>query len=293
MKKVLIALVILANLGCSKKEAAYTISTAFERGEPLAELKKSPFPEVSDMAASINNPGKLWVHNDSGNKAEVFLIDKTLQLALTCKLKGVDNRDWEDLAVGPGPDPAKNYIYVGDIGDNAAAHTFKYIYRFEEPVWHEGEDKMEITAYDKITFRLPGDMKDTETLFIDPKTKDLFIVSKREEPVYLYTLRYPYSTTDTLTATEVMSLPFREIVAGDFSDDGKEILLKNYEHIYRWSAAAYTPAPKLLKGTPEEIPYEEEPQGESIAWDRNGSGFYTLSEKNGKKKSYLYFYKRK
>jgi len=42
-----------------------------------------------------------------------------------------------------------------------------------------------------------------------------------------------------------------------------------------------------------EVPYEEEPQGEALTWTKDGSGFYTLSEKSKGKESFLYFYSLK
>ena len=68
--------------------------------------------------------------------------------------------------------------------------------------------------------------------------------------------------------------------------------MKNYNKVYYWNSAAKS-ITDVLKESPLEIPYETEPQGESIAWATDGSGFYTLSEENKKEKSYLYFYKRK
>lgn len=250
--------------------------------------------EISGIASSINNPKLLWGHNDSGNDAEIFLIDKGLNVKLTCELKGVENRDWEDIAIGPGPDSSKNYIYIADIGDNDAQYQYKYIYRFEEPRWTQGQgNRIIMSTFDRITFQLSDERKDTETLLLDPKTKNLYVISKREEPVYLYELKYPYTPNDTVIAKKVIALPFTKIVGGDFSADGKEILLKNYNHVFYWNASETSPISEILKESPKEVPYEIEPQGESITWARDGSGFYTLSEENKNKKSYLYFYKRK
>src|SRR3954466_918919 len=109
-----------------------TTESTFSLPQDLALIDKR-LPEVSGLASSIANPGYMWAVNDSGNSSEVFLIDTTAQVRMTCKLP-VDNRDWEEVAVGPGPDPGKTYVYVGEIGDNNAIHDTKIIYRFEEPV---------------------------------------------------------------------------------------------------------------------------------------------------------------
>ena len=143
------------------------------------------------------------------------------------------------------------------------------------------------------TFQLPDKKKDTEAVLLDPLTKDLYIISKREEPVHVYELKYPYSTKDTLTATEVAALPLTQIVAADFSNDGSSILMKNYEHIYYWNNRGGKSIAEWLKEKFKEIPYEMEPQGEAISWARDGSGFYTISEKNKGYDSFLYFYKRR
>jgi hypothetical protein len=50
---------------------------------------------------------------------------------------------------------------------------------------------------------------------------------------------------------------------------------------------------EALKPPPYIVEYKEEPQGEAITFARDGSGFYTLSEKVKGEKTYLYFYPRK
>lgn len=264
----------------------------FLKGEKLTKLDNGLLEEISGGAASAVNPGLFWLHNDSGNAPEIYLVDEALEIKATCPLP-VENRDWEDMAVGPGPVPGVSYIYLAEIGDNVAKYPTKYIYRFPEPGWDGATARLDAGKIDTISFRLEGKNKDTETLLIDPATRDLYIISKRDEPVWLYALNYPYPT-DTLTeAKKVQSLPFTQIVGGDISPDGKQILLKNYEHVFYWENMKGATIPELLKTKPFEVPYEIEPQGEAIMWARDQSGFYTVSEKNVGKDSFLYLYKRK
>ena len=298
MREIFVVIISILMVACSTKEqsnnqSANNQSDGFLPGVKLAELNNKELKEISGIAASVNNPKLLWAHNDSGNGANIFLLDDHLNIKLTCTLAGVENRDWEDISIGPGPDASKSYVYVADIGDNEARHQYKYIYRFEEPVLNKIQvENITITSVDRITFQLSDTRKDTETLLLDPRTKNLYIVSKREEPVSLYELKYPYHKEDTLVANKLMSLPFTQIVGGDFSANGKEILMKNYNKVYYWNSSAKS-ITDVLKESPLEIPYETEPQGESITWATDGSGFYTLSEERKKEKSYLYFYKRK
>jgi hypothetical protein len=266
-------------------------ATNFEKGQPLSELTDKKLKEASGLAASVGNPNMLWTHNDSGNDPEIFLVDRNLEIKLTVRLAGVENRDWEDITVGPGPDPSKNYVYVGDIGDNDSVYPEKYIYRFPEPTLGS-DDQISVSAFDKIVFRLEDGVKDTESLFIDASSKNLYVISKREEPVFVYELKYPQPTGDVLTARKIGSLPFKGIVAADRFSKG-DIIMKNYTHIFYWENKEREDVATLLKRPPLEVPYEAEPQGESIAWAVNGTGFYTLSEKKKKQPSYLYFYSRR
>jgi hypothetical protein len=291
MRKLFLFFMLVASAACSQKSEKVN-ATIFLTGQELAEVTNKKLEEVSGLAASINNPKLLWTQNDSGNGAEVFLVDEKMEIRLTCKLKGVVNRDWEDIAVGPGPEPGKSYVYVAEIGDNLGIFQYKNIYRFEEPVLKAGQTEVTITNFDTITFQLADQTKDTEALMINPLTKNIYIISKREEPVYLYELPYPQSTKDTLTATKVMPLPVTQIVAADFSKDGKEIIMKNYRNVYYWKSAD-RPIAQVLKERPYVVEYKKEPQGEAITFARDGSGYYTVSEKVKGEKSYLYFYPRK
>lgn len=291
MRIVLGFVLCLSVMSCQQKKSVPSDSDAFLPSRRLAELTDKKLVEISGLAMSVANPGLFWTHNDSGNPAIVYLVDENLKVRLSCRLEGVRNRDWEDIAVGPGPDKTKRYVYVADIGDNDARHEVKRIYRFEEPRLTDQGGEIRITSFDTITFSLEDGMKDTETIMIHPRTHDIYLVSKREKPVYVYQLKYPFGD-DTLTARKVVSLPLTQIVAGNFSPDGREVVMKNYDNIYYWNLAG-KPLEEALKEAPGVLNYTDEPQGEAIAFNLDGSGFYTLSEKIRGEKTYLYYYARK
>lgn len=273
-------------------EAVAQYSKDFEKGKQLAELTNDKLKEASDLVTSVNNPGLLWTINDSGNEPEIFLIDKKLDIKLTVRLTGVPNRDWEGITIGPGPDPKLTYLYVGEIGDNDAKYPEKYIYILPEPKF-DGKSNISVSDFHKLTFKLEDGPKDTESLFIDATTKNLYVVSKREFPVTLYELKAPHTSQSVVTASKVLTLPFAGIVAANRSLKEGHILMKDYAGIYYWENKNGLDVVSLLKQKPVEVEYEPEPQGESIAWAQDGSGFYTLSEKKKKKPSYLYYYSRK
>jgi hypothetical protein len=294
MKKLLLLLLLGSPWVAPAQILSFYDTTFFFPGQRLAESKAPKLQEISGIATSIRNPGYLWALNDSGNPAEVLLINDSLNIKLEVSFgKQLVNRDWEDIAVGPGPKAGKSYIYVAEIGDNLALFPYKIIYRFEEPSLAQADKLGRLVVNDvtRIVFRLADGTKDAETLLLDPNTKDLYVISKRENPVHIYALKYPYNA-DTLVAPIVGELPLTMIVGGDIRPDGS-VVLKNYRRVFYWDNPTHKPIAELLKQEPSIIPYEEEPQGEAMTWRRDGAGFYTLSERNPGKKTYLYFYKRR
>lgn len=263
-------------------------SSTFAGPRELALIDEK-LPEASGLAASKVNRGSLWANNDSGNPAEIYLIDTTAQVTLTCRLP-VKNRDWEDVAVGPGPVEGKTYVYVGDIGDNNAVYDTKYIYRFEEPI--ADQPIKNITLTDTLRIQMSDGKRDAETMLIDPLTKDLYIISKREDSVGVYKVPQPY-TKGIMIAQKVAKIPFYMIVAGGFSPDGTEILLKDYDHVYYWKRAKGEMLEQVLLRKPEQLPYAKESQGEALAWRLDAKGYYTISETNPGKPAYLRYYRRR
>lgn len=291
--KLFVNVFFLSVILCTCSSKATFTDQSFLPGVSKGILDSKRIDEASGLAASAENAGMLWTHNDSGNDPDLFLIDTFAHLKATLHLVNIENRDWEDIAVGPGPEANKNYIYIGDIGDNFSRHEIKYIYRIVEPKIKYDSTEYHINIIDSIKFRLPDKTRDTESLMVDPLTKDIFVVSKREEEVNLYKLPFPQSTTKTITAELVLKMPYSTIVAADISPDGSEVLIKSYNDIFYWKKQTDESIEDLMKTPASVLPYVTEPQGESITFDRTNEGYYTVSEKADKKKPHLMFYKRR
>ena len=247
----------------------------FTEGETLGKVGKR-LVEASGLVASVNNLDHYWTHNDSGNPAEIFLIDSKADIKLTCKFTNLKNRDWEDIAIGAGPKEGVTYVYVGDIGDNRAEYPVKFIYRFEEPIF-AGQTELIISDYDTLIVKLPDGVRDSEALTIDPISNDMLLISKREDSVRVYQLNY-MDQKDTLLAERIAVLSLHNINAADISANGTEVLMKDYDRIYYWERAGNESMSELLIKKPIRLPYTNGPQDEAIAWKRDGTGFFTLGE---------------
>ncbi|UZR94785.1 hypothetical protein [Chondrinema litorale] len=271
--------------------------TIFKTGASAGALSSGEITEASGLVNSRSHSDFFWINNDGGAGAEnrIFLVDKTGTLKATYWLEGVSNIDWEDITLGPGPEEGTNYLYVGQIGDNQAQYDKRNVFRFVEPSPDESQFPLTdtISNIETITYVYPDGSRDAETLMIDPVTKDLYIVSKRESPeINIYVASYPQSTSETITLDKVGTLPFTQATAGDISKDGSEILIKNYTTIYYWKRTSGESVADALAKTATEIPYLIEPQGEAIAFTTDGTGFYTVSEEANNIEAVLYFYER-
>lgn len=288
MKYLILLLAILMVWSCREKKTSDT--HLFAKGKSLGQVVKR-LEEASGLVESIAQPNHFWTLNDSGHPAEVFLIDDKAQIKLVCKLQGIENRDFEDITIGIDPHDGKRYVYAADIGDNLEKFKVKLIYRFEEPILST-HTEISITKFDTLKIILSDAVRDTEAIMIEPKTNDLYLVSKREDSVRLYQVKFPFGK-DTLTAKRVAVLPFQKIVAANISMDGKEVLMKDYDKVYYWKNDTNLPLAELLLTKAAELHYDRERQGEAICWARDGKGYYTLSEAVRGEMGKLLYYKRK
>jgi len=273
---------------------SYADAPDFGNQVDLGLIEYAPINEASGIAASQKNKDVLWAHNDSGDSPRVFAFNTKGKHLGVYSIAGVSNRDWEDMAVGPGPIDGEQYLYVGEIGDNNAQYDLKYIYRVPEPTVdpNQAPANTTINGVGKIAFRYPDGRRDAETLMVDPLTKDIYIVSKREANVKVYRAPYPQSIDETVTLEHVAKLSLSQTVGGDISTSGLEILIKTYTNVYFWRRTPEQTLWSVFADNPSPLPYSLEPQGEAICWKADAVGYYTVSEELGGVPAHLYFYPR-
>ncbi len=252
------------------------------------QLEDDRLTETSGIAASVAHPGYFYVHNDSGDTSRFFAITPD------GKLKGIfyfngnaaappGVTDCEDIAVGPGPQSNTTYVYVGDIGDNNAIRKLITVYRIKEPALPAAGASANATA-DPLHLKYPDGPRDAETLMADPVARLLYIVSKREDTVRVYTAPLDFNAGDTVVLQKQAQVyfegsgQFKWITAGDISQDGQQVLLKSYTKVYYWKRNTGEPIWQTLQRSPTILSYTVEPQGEAIGFTTDGKGYYTVSE---------------
>ncbi len=275
----------------------------------LGEIRIPALDEASGIAASRKYKNILWSHND-GSQGKIFAFDTQGNFIAEFKLSNSlihQDSDFEDIAIGPGPIDGIDYIYLGDIGDNDSKRKVKYVLRFPEPtidINNSSTNTQIIKNVDLLPFSYPDSARDSETLMIDPLTKDIYHVSKRETFVAVYKMPYP-QTIDKLNNLEksntlTIGKSFFDgsgVTGGDISPNGKEILLRDYQNVYYYYRNDNESIIDAFNRVPITISQYNlfpfiEPQGEAICWSFLGNGFFTTGEIRQNIKPHLSYFKK-
>ncbi|WP_423148061.1 hypothetical protein [Rubrolithibacter danxiaensis] len=250
-------------------------------GSPFQKVEDSRLDEISGMVFSKRNKGLIWVHNDGIQKVKLFLIDTNGHTKAVFK----GNKwtfDWEDMAIDPGSVDGKSYLYAADIGDNFAWRDNIKVFRIPEPVIGDEQD---LSGIETIRLRYPDGKHDAEAVLIDPLSKQLYIISKREKQAGIYSASLSFKDDGLVLLKKAGSLNLnpegvkqKYLTAASISEDGLKVLLRSYSEIYYWDRRKGEKLEETLMREPLVIPYNVEFQGEAIAISPDDKGFYTLSE---------------
>lgn len=271
-----------------------TLNTEFTRTQ-CGTMKKNVMPETSGLACSRTTPGYLWAHGDEnlGNNRKIVAVSPDGTLAMTVKINSgnIDRDDWEDIATGTYN--GKNYIFLGAFGDNDLEYKDNYyIFYFEEPAITSGTQTVSVNT---IRFGYPDNKAhNTETLLYDNVEQVFYIADKVKKAVCtLY--RLPFRTdygSELQTLTRVTELgngeKFNFLTGGDITPDGQWMAIKSKKYILLWERQDNESLSATVQRDPVQIAaYEEEEQGETIAWLDNTT-FYTTSDSKSDTPIYQY-----
>jgi hypothetical protein len=259
----------------------------FLAGRKVGTIEPAQISEASGIAASRKNPGVLWIHNDDG-PTWLYALNTEGKLFGIYNFVGARMRDWEDIAIGPGPEPNVSYLYIGAIGDNNGRKESITVYRVAEPDVRIKPSSVinEVNGVEAIVMIYQDGPKNAETLMVDPLTRDLYIVSK-ENKSRVYRAAYPQSTNGKNTLEYVASLPWGMATGGDISPDGQMIIVRGYFGASLWMRPKEGSLWGAFAGEECSVPMIIESQGEAICFDANGAGYYTTSE--GRRQPIYYF----
>jgi hypothetical protein len=248
--------------------------SSFAPAVEMGAVADADLDELSGLVVSRQNPGVLWTHEDSGGAAVLYALDQSGLTVATLQIEGATNTDWEDLALGPCD--AGTCLYIGDTGDLGTDRSDFEVLVVPEPLLDGTLDAS--AEAEHLPFRYPGDPEDSEALVVTPDGVPLVITKRSDATAGVYALA-PGATVltwqaDIPTGAEGEDLTARA-TAADLWPDGSALLLRTYLHLYQVDLSD-----PQAPGTPQELDFALELQGEAVAWDPSG-GFWQVGEGGG------------
>ena len=245
----------------------------FQAGKFVGKLATEALTEASGLAFSRQTPGVLWTHNDSEDAPRLYTFGELGGPLGTYDLQGVEVRDWEDMALGPGPKQGQDYLYVGDIGDNNSEYASVVVHRIAEPPVDPGKTGVVASLGGVESFKLtfPGGPQNCETMLVDPVAGDLYLVSKAVDgSSRVFRAAAPLASG---TLAEVATIEFGPgglTTGGSVSAAGDWVAVRTYFAVRMWHRAAGTAMHEAFAGPGCEVPVAMEMQGEAIGFAAQG-----------------------
>lgn len=138
----------------------------------------------------ISNENAIWLHNDGGDSAKLYLIDTFGTVLRTILINNATNVDWEDMTYDN-----QGYVYIGDFGNNGNARQDLKVYKIPHPDSIVGAVvSAEIIAYsypEQLAFPPPNGEKKYDTEAVVYFQDSLYLFTKdRTSPHLGYTWLY-------------------------------------------------------------------------------------------------------
>lgn len=269
-------------------------TTCPEFPAPIGKIASSLLDEISGLAESHFDPRVLFVHNDSGDTARFFAIDRSGALLAELTLETVPLLlDAEEIALGPGPGGA-SFVYLGDTGNNFATglgipRRKAVVYRIPEPRIAAAARglKVQVDEAFPIVLTFPRGMRNVEAFFVDPRSGALIMIAKQPDgvsEVLLGSAALLENGGGELVLTGelkfgVPPLPGNPMpTSASISRDGSAILVRTYSSVFLFRRGPSDTIMQALQRPPRVLPSPPEGQGEAIAFADGDQSYLTISE---------------
>jgi len=207
------------------------------------EFQTGRLSEVSGVAVSRTQPGVVWIHNDSGDRARVYATNLAGTLLGSFRVVDAQARDWEDIALGPclGKHRDSHCIYIADTGDNNGTRQNGIIYIVPEPraQAEPTDEEMSTEPAHAITVRYPDGPHDIEALAVTLDGNILLVTKGTRGPILLFSISLNEPDTGLAYATLVDTLPIRParrfgnlVTAAAVSPSGGFLVVRTYTELY-------------------------------------------------------------
>ena len=259
----------------------------------LADLEYQPIRESSGIAASRRNPNLFWTHNDSGDEPFIYAFDRRGKHRGVWRVLGAKAEDWEDMAIGPGPNRSTSYLYLGDIGNNSKTREEMMVYRVVEPLISSRDSSSSkqnprtTQPADVIRLKYPDGKQNAETLLVHPSTGDLYIVTKVSgEAARVYKAKAPLLKSVVTILKHIGEVRFPNalmgvITGGGISPDGRRVILCDYIEAFELvlSEKPGVAFDTIWKQPLIPVNIGARQQGEAVCYSADGMALFATSER--------------
>ena len=260
---------------------AQDFNTQYDPYKILGTISDSRINEASGLAASHKVSGAFWLHNDSGDGPNLYMIDSTGNLLNSGYVNGASARDWEDIAsfVLEGVP----YLVIADVGDNPVNKSSYKLYIIEEPGLNTSQrDNNAYELISTIEFQYEDGSHDCESIGVDTLDKKIILVSKSssgqgtrqvfELPLHLD------SGPELQIANQIAEIDTEGTTAMDISTDGHHAIVLTYDNAYEFTRTAGESWSAAFSHKNRVVVMPERPGGEAIAYAPNGVDLYLVRE---------------
>lgn len=241
----------------------------------LQPYAKIDFPAVNEASGLVKSrlwEGVFWTHNDSGDEARIFPINKdgtVLKPEWMGDYKGIQipdavNVDWECIATDN-----KGHLYIGDIGNNSNTRRDLIVYVIEEPFPTQTvvtSTKKKIPYYYPDQEEIPAKKFnfDAEAMFW--KDGKIYVLTKHRADTFTQLYRLDaLSTGEKKAARLITRFNIRGQVSGaDVSPDERKLVVLTYTSV--WLFETRKKSDNYFDGKISWLPYKAE-HCEAICFD--------------------------
>ena len=276
--------------GVSTNPSLSTSNTVYESPKVIGKIKLPAIDESSGLAASRCQQNILWTHNDSGDDAYIYALDLEGNNKGTWRIANIENVDWEDIAAYKDK-TGECFLYIGEIGDNKLKRREHFVYRVAEPTISDTtalatrKNSLAIEAVETVRFVYPDFDQDAETLMVEPKSGDIYVVTKRVSgPAGVYRLKPNFGEAQIQRAEKmpeisVPAIPNGFVTGGDISPDGRRMVICDYSQAYEWSLPeTVSQFDEIWKQEPTRIDLGKRSGGESVCYSADSLSILATSE---------------
>lgn len=243
----------------------------------IAELTES-----SGLAFSTRSDDLLYSHNDSGDSSRLFAFDRRGAFEFEFEIEKAKAKDWEDMC--SFEHDGKNWLAVGDIGDNEFKRDTVSIYVVKEPKEKEGDKKRKSEVAYELKVTYPQGPVNSEALAYDPIRHSFLLLTKENLNCTLYEVAIPTDAEDEVRveAKKIGQHLIPLVTGAAISRDGQSLAICTYGPccvINRnlsspnkpWDLAPAELAKKYIQVPPRR-------QGEAICFSPDGKHVWLTSE---------------